>query len=161
MAADRTDPPPLPAGLRGRRHRVANELNTTAIHALRRARVADAESGLTPERLSLLSVLVFAGPMPMSRLAAVEGVSAPAITRIVTALEADGLVTRHSVSEDRRRVEVRATVKGRRVMDEGRRRRIEVLADLLSGASAGELGEISRGLAIVRSALAASRHPTA
>jgi len=68
--------------------------------------MADAASGLTPERLSLLSVLVFAGPMPMSRLAAVEGVSAPAITRIVTALETDGLVIRRTVSEDRRRVEV-------------------------------------------------------
>jgi DNA-binding MarR family transcriptional regulator len=141
--------------MRGQRHRVANELNTTAIHALRRARVADAESGLTPERLSVLSVLVFAGPMPMSRLAAVEGVSAPAITRIVTALEAAGLVIRRGTSEDRRKVEVRATADGRRVMDEGRRRRIEVLSDLLSGASADELGQISRGLAVIRRALAA------
>ena len=154
MAADRTDPPPLPAGLHGPRHRVANELNTTAIHALRRARVADAESGLTPERLSLLSVLVFAGPMPMSRLAELEGVSAPAITRIVTALEADGLVTRRGATEDRRKVEVRATAEGRRVMDDGRRRRIEVLADLLTAASTDELAVISRGLAVIRRALA-------
>jgi DNA-binding MarR family transcriptional regulator len=157
MVADRTDPPPLPAGLRGRRHRVANELNTTAIHALRRARVADAASGLTPERLSLLSVLVFAGPMPMSRLAAIEGVSAPAITRIVTALEADALVTRHGMPEDRRRVEVRATAKGRQVMDDGRRRRIEVLGEVLAGASAEELAEISSALATVRRALEATR----
>jgi DNA-binding MarR family transcriptional regulator len=154
VTADRTDPPPLPAGLRGRRNRVANELNTTAIHALRRARVADAESGLTPERLSLLSVLVFAGAMPMSRLAAVEGVSAPAITRIVTALEADGLVTRRRVPEDRRAVEVRATPQGRRVMDEGRRRRIEVLAEALATTSRDELALISGALAIVRQALA-------
>jgi DNA-binding MarR family transcriptional regulator len=140
-----------------RRHRVANELNTTAIHALRRARVADAESGLTPERLSLLSVLVFAGPMPMSRLAELEGVSAPAITRIVTALEGAGLVTRHSVSEDRRRVEVRATPEGQRVMDEGRRRRIEVLADVLAGVGTEELAEVSRALATVRRALADRR----
>jgi DNA-binding MarR family transcriptional regulator len=157
MTADRTAPPPLPAGLRGRRNHVANELNTTAIHALRRARVADAASGLTPERLSLLSVLVFAGPMPMSRLAAIEGVSAPAITRIVTALETDALVTRHGVSEDRRRVEVRATAKGRQVMDEGRRRRIEVLAEVLAGTSTEELAEITRALATVRRALEATR----
>jgi DNA-binding MarR family transcriptional regulator len=143
--------------MRGRRHRVANELNTTAIHALRRARVADAESGLTPERLSLLSVLVFAGPMPMSRLAALEGVSAPAITRIVTALEAAGLVTRHGVTEDRRRVEVRATPEGQRVMDEGRRRRIEVLADVLAGVGTDELAEVSRALATVRRALSGRR----
>jgi DNA-binding MarR family transcriptional regulator len=143
--------------MRGRRHRVANELNTTAIHALRRARVADAESGLTPERLSLLSVLVFAGPMAMSRLAAVEGVSPPAITRIVAALETEGLVTRRRVPEDRRTVEARATPKGRRVMDEGRRRRIEVLADVLVGVSADQLAEISGALTIVRRALATTR----
>jgi DNA-binding MarR family transcriptional regulator len=143
--------------MRSRRHRVANELNTTAIHALRRARVADAESGLTPERLSLLSVLVFAGPMPMSRLAELEGVSAPAITRIVTALEAAGLVTRHGVTADRRRVEVRATPEGQRVMDEGRRRRIEVLADVLAGVGTDELAEVSRALATVRHALARRR----
>jgi DNA-binding MarR family transcriptional regulator len=143
--------------MRRQRHRVANELNTTAIHALRRARVADAKSGLTPERLSLLSVLVFAGPMPMSRLAGIEGVSAPAITRIVTALEGAGLVTRGSVSEDRRRVEVRATPEGRRVMDEGRRRRIEVLAEVLAGVGSDELAELSRALATVRRALADRR----
>ncbi|MGZ4592620.1 MAG: MarR family winged helix-turn-helix transcriptional regulator [Actinomycetes bacterium] len=147
---DPAAPPPLPAGLSGRRHRVANELNTTAIHALRRARVADAESGLSPERLSLLSVLVFGGPMPMSRLAKIEGVSPPAITRTVTALEADGLVTRRPVPEDRRQVRVSATARGRRLMEAGRRRRIEVLADLLSGATAAELDQLSRALHVVR-----------
>jgi DNA-binding MarR family transcriptional regulator len=133
---------------------VANELNTTAIHALRRARVADAATGLTPERLSLLSVLVFVGPMPMSRLAAAEGVSAPAITRIVSALEADGLVTRRATPVDRRQVEVRATAQGRRVMEEGRRRRIEVLAEVLGDVSADELDAVSQALAVIRRALA-------
>ena len=157
MAADRTDPPPLPAGLRGRRHRVANELNTTAIHALRRARVADAASGLTPERLSLLSVLVFAGPMPMSRLAAIEGVSAPAITRIVTALETDGLVTRQGCP--------RTGVASRcgRPRRAGRSWTTAVAGGSKCwrrsspGASAEELAEISRALATVRRALEATR----
>jgi DNA-binding MarR family transcriptional regulator len=142
--------PPLPAGLRGRRHRAANELNSTAIHVLRLARTADAQSGLTPERLSLLSVLVYGGPATMSRLAAVEGVSPPAITRIVSALEAEGLVGRRPVAEDRRQVQVRATAKGRRLMEAGRRRRIELLAGTLAGASAAELDEVGRALAVVR-----------
>lgn len=34
---------------------------------------ADAESGLTPARLSALSVLVFGGPMMLGRLARIEG----------------------------------------------------------------------------------------
>jgi DNA-binding MarR family transcriptional regulator len=150
MARDHAAPPPLPTGLRSRRHRVANELNTTAIHALRLARTVDAETGLSPERLSLLSVLVFGGPATMSQLAAVEGVSAPAITRIVTALENARLVRRQAVAEDRRRVRVHATARGTRLLEQGRRRRIEVLAALLSGASRAELDEISRALAVVR-----------
>jgi DNA-binding MarR family transcriptional regulator len=147
---DRAAPPPLPAGLSSRRHRAANELNSTAIHALRLARAVDAETGLSPERLSLLSVLVFGGPATMSQLAAAEGVSAPAITRIVTALEQARLVRRQVVAEDRRQVRVRATAAGSRLLEEARRRRIEVLADLLSGATRAELDEISRALAVVR-----------
>jgi DNA-binding MarR family transcriptional regulator len=141
----------------GRRHRVANELNTTAIHAVRVARSADAESGLTPERLSLLSVLVFGGPSSMSRLAAAEGVSAPAITRIVRALEADGLVRRAGVAEDRRQVRVSPTPRGRRLMEAGRRRRIAVLADALGGATAEELDVVSEALRVVRRELRRSR----
>ena len=129
---------------------MANELNTTAIHALRRARTVDAETGLSPERLSLLSVLVFAGPATMSALAAAEGVSAPAVTRTVTALEAAGLVRRAVVPEDRRQVRVQATARGRRLLEQGRRRRIEVLADALAGANRAELDELSRALGVVR-----------
>jgi DNA-binding MarR family transcriptional regulator len=61
------------------------------------------------------------------------------------------------MSEDRRRVEVRATAEGRQVMDDGRRRRIEVLAEVLAGASTEELTEISRALTTVRRALEATR----
>ncbi len=149
-ARDRAAPPPLPAGLTARRHAVANELNTTAIHALRRARSVDAETGLSPERLSLLSVLVFGGPATMSALAAAEGVSPPAITRIVTGLEADGLVRRLAVPADRRQVRVRATPRGTRLLEQGRRRRIEVLGEALSGATRAELDAISRALAVIR-----------
>jgi hypothetical protein len=39
-------------------------------------------------------------------------------------------------------------------MDEGRRRRIEVLADVLAGVGSDELAEVSRALATVRRALA-------
>jgi DNA-binding MarR family transcriptional regulator len=110
-----------------------------------------------PERLSLLSVLVFGGPATMSQLAAAEGVSAPAITRIVTALEGAGLVRRRAVPEDRRAVRVHPTARGTRLLEQGRRRRIEVLADLLGGATRAELDEISRALAVVRRELRRTR----
>jgi DNA-binding MarR family transcriptional regulator len=152
------DVPPLPAGLRSsRRRRVANELNTTAIHALRVARTTDTESGLSPERLSLLSVLVYAGPRTMSQLARIEQVTAPAITRIVGGLEADGLVTRRVLTDDRRATLVTAAPAGREVLEEARRRRVEGLAEVLRGASQDELDLVSAALAVVRRGLAGGR----
>jgi len=152
-----SDLPPLPAGVpRNSRNRVANALNSTAIHALRTARTADAESGLTGERLSLLSVLVFGGPATMSALARAEQVSRPAITRTVGALEQAGLVRREEVAEDRRRSRVSATAAGRRLMEAGRRARIERLAGVLEDVRPEELAELDRALAAVRRALRAA-----
>ena len=148
------DVPPLPPGLRSTaRRRVANELNTTAIHTLRRARVADTTSGLSPERLSLLSVLVYAGPRTMGQLARAEQVSRPAITRIVTALEDAGLAERARVDGDRRSTLVTATASGRAAMEEARRARVEALADVLHGATPAELDLVSRALTVVRRGL--------
>jgi DNA-binding MarR family transcriptional regulator len=150
------DVPPLPPGLRSTaRRRVANELNTTAIHTLRRARVSDVDSGLSPERLSLLSVLVYAGPRTMGDLARAEQVTRPAITRIVDALEDAGLVSREQVATDRRTVLVRTTPAGRAVLEDARRRRVETLASVLDGASAEELALVSRALEVIRRGLRA------
>ena len=150
--------PPLPPGSpRTRRHQVANALNTTAIQTLRAARVDDPATGLTPERLSLLSVLVYGGPATMSRLAYAEQVTRPAITRIVSALEAGGLVRRRPVAGDRRQTMVSATPAGTRVLEQGRQARIDRLAELLSGLSAPELATVAQGLTLVRRAVAARR----
>ena len=132
---------------------MANELNTTAIHALRRARVSDPDSGLSPERLSVLSVLVYAGPRTMGDLANTEQVTRPAITRIVDALEEAGLVNREPSATDRRVVLVRATPAGRAILEDARRRRVETLAAVLEGTSADELERLSQALAIVRRGL--------
>jgi DNA-binding MarR family transcriptional regulator len=151
------DLPPLPEGsARTRRHRVANALNSTAIHALRTARVNDDRAGLSPERLSLLSVLVFGGPATMSALARAEQVSPPAITRIVGALEEAGLVRREDDAEDRRRTLVTATRAGSRLLERGRQARIDRLAAVLSALDADELARVDDGLRLVRRAL---RHP--
>ena len=58
------------------------------------ARAADADLDLDGPRASLLSVLVFAGPQPVTKLAELEQVSAPAITKMVNALESAGLAQR-------------------------------------------------------------------
>jgi DNA-binding MarR family transcriptional regulator len=148
------DLPPLPKGVpRTLAHRVANALNSTAIHALRHARVGDRRSGLTPERLSLLSVLVYRGPAAMSALAAAEQLTPQAITRAVTALESEGLVERSAGEQDRRQVVVTATPAGVRLLEAGRRARIDRLAGVLASLDRDELADVDRALALVRRAL--------
>lgn len=125
--------PPVPEGLPDDlRHEVANRLHSISIHLLRDARLADRETGLTPERLSLLSVLAYSGPKSISELAAIEMVSLPAITRIMNYLEKLGLVERDRNCDDGRVVKVKATRKGKKLMEEGRRRRVERIAEKLA-----------------------------
>ncbi len=126
--------PPLPSGLPADdRHETANALHSAAVRLLRRARTADASMDLDGPRASALSVLVFAGPLPIGQLAVLEQVSPPAITKTVTALEAAGLAQRVPSPSDRRVVIVRATSKGRAVLERGRAARVRVVADLLAG----------------------------
>lgn len=132
---------------------IADRLHSASIHLLRRVRTVDGAMGLTPERASLLSVLVFGGPRTASQLAAAEQVTPPAITRIVTALERDGLVLRERVAGDRRLVRVRATSKGSRLMRAGRARRVALLRGLVADTTAGELDTLDRASTILARAL--------
>ena len=128
---------------------VAGRLHSAAIHLLRAARAVDAESGLSPARLSALSVLVFGGPRTIGGLAEVEGVRSPTMTQLVNGLEADGLVRRRAVREDGRRVVVEATPAGRRLLRKAQGRRLDVLVDLLTTASAEELDLLDRASAVL------------
>ena len=111
---------------------VADRLHSAAIHLLRRLRHEDAASGLSPARLSALSVLVFGGPCTLGDLARAEGVRPPTMTRLVQGLERDGLVERAPDLGDRRLVRLRATADGARILQEGRRRRVARLAAALA-----------------------------
>lgn len=102
-------------------------------------RKVDEASGLSAARLSALSVVVFGGPLTLGKLARAEQVSAPTMTRLVQALEREGLVTREPHEGDARAVRVRATPEGERVLSLGRERRVAELVELLEGLAADEL----------------------
>jgi DNA-binding MarR family transcriptional regulator len=110
---------------------VADRLHSAAIHLLRHVRRQDPASGLSAPRLSALSVIVFGGPVTMTDLAQAEQVRLPTISRLITSLEHEGLVQREVDRNDRRVVRVSATAEGKRVLDEGRARRIHDLAEQL------------------------------
>jgi DNA-binding MarR family transcriptional regulator len=116
----------------------ARDLNSGAIHLLRAMGKVDAEAGLTPARLSALSVLVFGGPVPLGRLARIEGVTSPTMTRLVDALEEAGLAVREVHPDSDRMVLVSPTEAGRALMTGAAERRAEVIADALGGLSADE-----------------------
>ena len=128
---------------------LADRLHSAAIHLLRRVRRVDDASGLSPARLSALSVVVFAGPIRISALATAEQVRTPTMTPIVAALERDGLVTRESDTSDARAALLRATPKGARLMAEGRARRVAALAAELNELPPGDLTALERAVAIL------------
>lgn len=127
----------------------ADQLHSAAIHLLRKLRSRDRESGIGPSQLSALSVLVFGGPRSLGELADAEQVRPPTMTRIVAGLEQSGLVRRHA-TEDGRRVRLEATVKGTKVMWEGRRRRVEALAKALASLSDEERLQLQAAIPLLQ-----------
>jgi len=117
---------------------IAQQLHSVAIHLLRRLRRADDQMGLSGPRASALSVLVFGGPTSLAQLAKAEQVKPPTMARLVDALEAAGLARRDVDKSDLRAVRIRATAKGRKLLLEGRARRLRQLTKLLEGATAAE-----------------------
>ena len=120
---------------------VADRLHSAAIHLLRRLRIRDLASGIGPAQLSALSVLVFGGPRSLGELAEAEQVRPPTMSRIVAGLERDGLVRRHD-TEDKRRVRLEATAQGTKILQEGRKRRVESLAGPLQSLSLQEIRKL-------------------
>jgi DNA-binding MarR family transcriptional regulator len=128
---------------------VADRLHSAALHLLRRLRTEDDALGISPPRLSALSVVVHAGPIGIGSLAAAEGVAAPTMTRLVDGLERDGFVRRRRDLDDARGVLVEATSTGRRVLTKGREQRVRTLAEGLTTLSPQELAAIGRGAELI------------
>jgi DNA-binding MarR family transcriptional regulator len=128
---------------------VADAIHSAAIHLLRKVRKEDERTGITSSRLSALSVLVFGGPMRVTDLARAEHVKPPTMTRIVAALEADQLAKRTADTADGRSARIEATRRGERLMQEGRKRRVERLGAALKSLSDEDLVVLSRAAAII------------
>src|SRR5215469_10839196 len=128
---------------------VADRLHSTAIHLLRRLRRQDVATGEGPARLSALSVLVFAGPRTLKELAAAEQVKPPTMSRIVAGLARSRLVEIEEDVDDARRMRIRATAKGKRLLEQGRERRIAYLASQLNHLTPGELSRVGEAADIL------------
>jgi DNA-binding MarR family transcriptional regulator len=128
---------------------VADRLHSAAIHLLRRVRKQDVATGEGPARLSALSVLVFGGAKTLGELAAAEQVKPPTMSRIAAGLARDRLIDIAVDPADARRMQVRATAKGKSILQKGRERRIAYLAAHLDHLTPEEIESLSDAVEIL------------
>jgi DNA-binding MarR family transcriptional regulator len=132
----------------------ADRIHSAAIHLLRRVREVDAEAmRISPARASALSVLVFAGARSLGELAADERVTAATMSKLVSAMESEGLVRRYPDVNDARAIRIEATAKARRILERGRARRLDLLERLLAEASSAEVAAVRTAAEVVERSL--------
>lgn len=110
--------------------RQVTRLRLSVLRLARRIRQNEA-SRFSPPQQSVLAILDSYGPMTPGRLAEIEAVQPPSITRILGQLEQLGVVTREPVKDNLRQVQVRLTEEGRRAATEVHSGRDEWLANVL------------------------------
>lgn len=131
------------------REAVADRLHSATLHLLRMLRRQDASLGVGPAKLSALAVLVFGGPRSIGALARTEQVRLPTMSRLVAALEHDGLARRSKDPDDRRTAIVHPTALGRSVLRRGRERRVVALASRLEKLTAAEQDLLERAAELI------------
>jgi len=119
--------------------RTIERFHHQAIRLLRQLRAVDEAHGFSGPRASALSVLVFRGPQSLSALAAAEGVKPPTMSRLVKAMQAEGLVRAEAAPHDQREIRIEASALGRKRMLEARARRLGAIHEMLAGASPAEM----------------------
>ena len=143
----------MPSSVPNRRE-AADRIHSAAIHLLRRVREVDAEAmGISPARASALSVLVFGGARSLGELASAERVSSATMSKLVTGMEAEGLARRYPDVNDARAIRIEATAKGRRILERGRKRRLDLLEQLLQDAGENEVEAVHTAAAVVERAI--------
>lgn len=128
---------------------LASELRTTVMRLARRLRNERADTSLSLGQLAALGTLERHGPRTPGELAAHERVQPPSMTRIVAALEADGLVTRTDHPTDRRQVLVAVSEAGKALLLADRRRRDAWLARRMRDLDADDLIALREAAAVL------------
>src|SRR3954466_2759460 len=127
----------------------ADRIHSAAIHLLRRVREVDEWMEITPARASARWGLVFGGPRTLTELARAEQVTTATMSRLVTAMEGEGLIRREPHEDDARSVRLHATPKAQRILAKGRARRTELLDSLFADLTPRELEIVRRAAELV------------
>ena len=127
---------------------MASRLRLATARLARRLR-QQSGTGLSPSQYSALVSIDLNGPLTLGRLAKIEQVAPPTITRVAAKLEDDGLVAREIDASDRRIVRVQVTAEGHRRLDHSRQRRNVWLARRLDGFDEGQLADVAAALRVL------------
>jgi DNA-binding MarR family transcriptional regulator len=121
---------------------VASDLRPVLLRLARELRKETEQLGITARQATLLWLVKRRPGLSLAELAAEEGISAPAMSGHVDRLERAGLLERVRSSDDRRRLGLRLTEEGERLMRRVRARRTTWLADRLKALEPAELEAI-------------------
>ncbi len=126
---------------------VATDLRPAILRLARELRKETEQLGITARQATLLWLVKRSpGDVSLAELAAEEGISAPAMSGHVDRLERAGFLERVRSSDDRRRVGLRLTEEGERLMRRVRARRTTWLADRLKTLEPAELAAVEAAL---------------
>ncbi len=127
---------------------IAASLRLSATRLARRLR-QESDAGLTPSQLSALAAIQHEGPLTLGALADHERVAPPTVTRVVTKLEADGLVQRTADTDDRRVSRVATTAAGDALLAELRKRKNAWLAARLAELDTDQRARLAAALDVL------------
>lgn len=129
---------------------IADELRPVVLRLTRELRHETERLGITARQVTLLWLIRKSPGLSLRDLAALERISPPALSGHVDRLERAGLVERVRSDEDRRRVGLRLTPPGERMLRRVRARRNTHLADRLGRLEASELAAVEAALPALR-----------
>jgi DNA-binding MarR family transcriptional regulator len=129
---------------------VADELRPVLLRLARELRRETEQLGVTARQATLLWLVKRSPGLSLAELAAEEGISPPALSGHVDRLERAGLLERLRSSEDRRRVGLRLTDEGQRLLRRVRARRTTWLAEHLRALDPAELEAIAAAIPAFR-----------
>lgn len=130
--------------------RLANELRPVILRVARELRKETEQFGVTGRQVTLLWSIRRSPGTSLRELAAVEGISGPALSGHVDRLERLGLVDRIRSDADRRRVGLALTPPGERLLRRVRERRTAWLAGRLERLEHPELDAVEQALPALR-----------
>ncbi|MDT7574607.1 MAG: hypothetical protein QOH17_940 [Pseudonocardiales bacterium] len=124
---------------------LATRLRLAVGRLSRRVRIDGGES-VPPLQLSALVTIEQRGPLRLSELARREAVTAPTMSRVLSALDEQGLVVRAADPQDARGVLITLSDEGAQRLDEVRTQRTALIARRLARLDEGQLAALTDAL---------------